>query len=397
MSPHDVTPAVWQVMAAQADDLFALYQLAQMLAEARDLDELIGLALPHLARVSDSAYAALLLPIDPHTQLNLVGWIGPDFDEYRNPDADPQFPQVQVALDWFLDTLDLQPSACLNLQLEVGRAMPGLLLLAAPSQHGFSRHQQHLMATMARELARALELALARTELERRQQRIEQMQVDFVATVSHELRAPLARMQGYVDSLTHLRLTQEQQRRFIAEIGTAIAQLSRMVDTILDFSRADAGQQPLKRSVVDLCDLVERAVRELEPLTQARVQHDVPPIAVRADPARLSQVLSNVLSNALKYSPPDTPVVVRARSHTSRGYACLVVGDRGRGVPPDDQPYLFSRFFRARNVRESSAMGIGLGLYLCKHSIELQGGTIRLRSRLGRGTVVRVGIPLAYS
>jgi signal transduction histidine kinase len=122
---------------------------------------------------------------------------------------------------------------------------------------------------------------------------------------------------------------------------------------------------------------------------------DVPPIEVQADAEQLGQILANVLTNALKYSLPDTPVRVRARSSPSLNVAWVEVRDWGYGVPAEDAHHLFQKFFRARNVRESALPGTGLGLYMAKRLVEAQGGTIRLRSRLDHGTSVRVSLSLA--
>ena len=384
------------MLAAQADDLFALYQHAQLLAAATELDDLVHVTLPQLVRVADSPYAALFLPLGAEQRLDLIGWIGPDLEEEAAKTGEaPSFGDGDVAAEWFYRASGVNAQACLCLALDVGRALPGLLALAAPSQEGFDRHRQHLLATMARETERAMHLALARSDLQERHRAVQQMQADFVATVSHELRAPLARIQGYVDSLTHLALTADQQRRFIGDIGHATAQLTRLVETILSFSQVEEGPLTPVARPTDVAAVVGRAVDDLAPADRSRLQLDVPPIAVLADPQRLGQVMDNLIANALKYSPADAAVQVRAQARPAAGTAWLSVRDRGQGVPPDDRPYLFSKFFRARTVRESSVPGTGLGLYLCKRLIEAQGGTIRLRSRTGSGTIVRILLPLA--
>jgi signal transduction histidine kinase len=220
------------------------------------------------------------------------------------------------------------------------------------------------------------------------------MQADFVTAVSHELRTPLALAQASVDSLTHLELSAEQQRRFVGDIARSTAQLTRIVDAILDFSRVEEGRWDLHLQDVNLQDVVQRTVRECSPSAQDRVHADVPPLRVRADPERLVQIVSNVLQNALKYSARGSPVRVRGRASSRHGVAWIVVRDWGQGIPPEDQPYLFTKFFRARNARESAVAGTGLGLYIARRLVEAQSGSIRLRSRVGHGTAVRVTLPL---
>ena len=387
---------LWRVLEAQADDMFALYQLAQLLTEATDVEELVHLALPQLVRVCDSAYAALFLQVGSARQLDLLGWIGPDFeDEDDWIENRPRFVESQAAFAWFQESCGLHAEDCLCLPLDVGRALPGMLALAAPSRDGFSRHQQRLIATMAREVARVLQLALARSDLERQHRQVEQMQADFVAAVSHELRTPLALSQASLDSLTHLKLTPEQHRRCIEDLTRSTVQLTRIVDTILNFSQIEEGCWTIQRQRTDLADVVEQAGRECGPAARPRLQLDVPHIEVLADPERLVQIAVNLCTNALKYSAQDSPVRVRGRASPIHKVAWLEVRDWGQGVPLDDQPYLFQRFFRARNVREASSTGTGLGLYITKKLVEAHGGTIRLRSRFGRGTAVRVCLPLA--
>jgi transcriptional regulator with GAF, ATPase, and Fis domain len=171
MTQQTAPAYLWQVLEAQADDMFALYQLGQLLTEATDLDELVHLALPQLVRVSDSPYAALFLQDDPDGGQALVAWIEPDVNAEIRPDDVPRLADNDSAAAWFRDACGLDEQDCMFLPLEVGRAMPGLLALAAPSRGGFRHHEQHLLATMAREVARVLQLALARSDLQRRQQK----------------------------------------------------------------------------------------------------------------------------------------------------------------------------------------------------------------------------------
>jgi signal transduction histidine kinase len=383
---------LWQVLEAQADDLFALYQLAQLLADATDVDELVHLALPELARVSDSTHAALFLPA-PDGRLQLAEWIAPDPEE---PPAYARmlFPDAGDALHWFCRACGLERQDCIALPLDLNRPIDGLILLAAPSRGAFDRHGQYLLGTMSREIARMLQPALDRVELRRRQEQTEQMQADFVAAVSHELRTPLALIRAGIDTLQHLSLTPDQQQQSMQDISSAAAQLTRIVDTILDFSRLEDGQGERRIRRVDLADVVARAADECDRTARQRLQIQVPSIAIRADTERLTQAIGNLVSNALKYSPTGSLVRLRARAWPAAGIAWLEVRDWGRGIPPDDQAQIFSKFFRASDVRESSLSGIGLGLYITKRLVEGQGGAIRLRSRPGWGTAVRVCLPL---
>jgi two-component system phosphate regulon sensor histidine kinase PhoR len=386
---------LWQVLEAQADDLFALYQLAQLLAEAADLDELIQLAVPQIVRVCDSPYAALFLPVERGSSQELLAWIGPDVGE-AGIRAEPRrrFPDSAAATLWFQESCGLDSADCMVVPLEVGRPAAGVLLLAAASRDGFTHHEHHLIATMTREVARFLQLTLARSDLRRQQSQAEQMQADFVTAVSHELRTPLALLQASIDSLTHLPLTPEQRSHSLDDIAHSTRRLTRIVDTILNFSRVEESRWDLSVRPVDLAEVVARAMDDCGPAS-GRLRVKAPVITVRADPERLLQSIVNIFDNALKYSPRDQPVFVRAYAWPARGVAWLQVRDRGAGIPEEDQPFLFQKFFRARDVRESATAGTGLGLYMAKRLVEAQGGSIRLRSRSGQGTAVRICLPLA--
>lgn len=461
--PGEMTAAdhLWQVLQAQADDMFALYQLAQLLSQSAEVDEIAQLALPELVRVSDGSHAAMFLPaVDG--KLDLIAFIGPDVSDAEQLESMLEFADDEAALAWFqaASGLDVPPAGgdrailrggvastaahdgrqpslhavpgCLTLPLVLGIERAGLVVLSAPSRDGFSRHEQHLLGTMAREVERALQLAMAHSELRYRQQQVERMKTDFVAAVSHDLRTPLALIQASVDSLTHLPVTAEQRNRFISDIGQAAAQLTHQVDTILRFSALEEGHPNMQMQPVDLAECVARTVRQWGP-TQQRITFRVPPILVEADPGALQQVITNIIANALKYSPEDAPVRIRGRAWQPRtveessevtipasvdssslgptsaaiperaarqfsargGIALLDIRDWGQGIPSEDLPFLFTKFFRASNARQSSRGGTGLGLHIAKRLIESQGGSIRLRSRLGRGTSVRICMALS--
>jgi signal transduction histidine kinase len=336
------------------------------------------------------------LQCTPESEQEVVAWIGPDVDSEAVGTADrPHFSDNSKALEWFCAVCGLTDRDCLVVPLDVGRSIPALIALGAPSRDGFTHHQQHLIGTMGREVARFLQLALAHIDLEEQRRQVEQLRSDFVATVSHELRTPLALIQASVDSLTHLSLADDQKDRCIEDIGESTRRLAHIVDTVLTLSRVEAGDWAVQVTAADLAAIVARASRECGPEAQMRLEVDVPPIDVLIDPERMVQVVSNLVTNALKYSADRSPIRVRARAWLTHGFAWLEVRDWGQGIPEEDRPHLFERFFRASNVRQSPLAGTGLGLYISKRLVEAQGGSIRLWSRSGEGTAIRICLPLA--
>ncbi|WP_240359108.1 PAS domain-containing sensor histidine kinase [Pyxidicoccus trucidator] len=222
-----------------------------------------------------------------------------------------------------------------------------------------------------------------------------QVRDDFLSIASHELKTPL----------TPLRL-QLQRLKQEVESGQSVApgrvdkalgqvrRLSALVNDLLDASCVGAGRMELQRTPLSLPELVREVfsdflgVSDSHALTYEGPDEDV---LIQGDRGRLAQVLTNLLENALKYSPLGGAVHVTL-TH-SGGDAVVTVADSGIGIPKEEQAHLFERFFRARNAPVSGFGGLGLGLYICRDIIERHGGHIWVESELGRGSVFHVSLP----
>jgi signal transduction histidine kinase len=228
-------------------------------------------------------------------------------------------------------------------------------------------------------------------------QALQELREGFVATVSHELRTPLALIRGYAETLLHLELDPAQQRGYVERIQQTTERLTGLVTEILDITHLEADPLILERAPVALPSLLARlrgdlAVTHPSASLEIDAPPDLPPLEV--DAARIGQVLENVAANALKYSPPGSPIAIRA---SVEGEWCLVtVDDEGLGVPVDDRALVMEPFHRARNVRESAIPGTGLGLYICRRLVEAHGGRMWVTDRAdGRsGTRVAFTLPL---
>ena len=165
-----------------------------------------------------------------------------------------------------------------------------------------------------------------------------------------------------------------------------------MIQDLVDSARAEAGKLQLQREAVDLCayltDFLARLRLSLEvERIIIEVPGDVPPVS--ADYARLDRIFTNIITNALKYSSPDTPITVRAQRQGDMVLVAII--DRGRGIAPEDVPHLFERFYRAK--REHGTEGIGLGLYITRTLVEAHGGHIRVESQIGKGSTFSFTLP----
>ena len=248
--------------------------------------------------------------------------------------------------------------------------------------------------------AQAQRELLAR-ERERRTQLEAHMRMrdEFLGVTAHELRTPVTSLLGYAQ-LTRRRLDQQgaADERLTRALDVVIRQarrLDRLTTMLLDLTRLDHGQLVLQRAAVDLTALVVHIGDEIQLLTSHHtlaIRHADAPLIVHGDELRLEQVLYNLVLNAIKYSPGGGTVAIDVRRDGSS--AVVAVTDHGLGIPPDDLPRVFDRFFRAQNASTQHISGMGIGLFLVHELVTLHGGTIGVRSTLGEGSTFTVTLPL---
>jgi PAS domain S-box-containing protein len=222
---------------------------------------------------------------------------------------------------------------------------------------------------------------------------------EFLATLSHELRTPLTSVLGWAKLLRSEQLDQKTTARAIEAIVRNAEAQTRLVNDLLDVSRIITGKLRLSVEPVELMSVVEAAAESVRPAAQARgvrlsVRLDPRVGAVTGDADRLQQVVWNLLSNAVKFTPGGGQVdVTLARSN---GHAEIKVSDTGQGIRPDFLPYVFDRFRQADQQITREHGGLGLGLSIVRHIVELHGGTIRAESEgEGRGATFTVNLPLS--
>jgi PAS domain S-box-containing protein len=226
----------------------------------------------------------------------------------------------------------------------------------------------------------------------------EQMKTDFVATVSHELRSPLTPLKGLLQSLDEglIEDSPEARREYYKIMLRQANRLERLINDLLDVSRIEAGSLSMETGPVEVGAVLEHEIREAAHLPGARdVRFERPNHSVwaSADGFRLGQIVSNLLSNAFKYTPPDAPVVVKLESLEER--VVVSVQDAGDGIPLAEQDRVFQRFYRADSVMRQKPGGFGLGLYIARRIAEAMGGQLVLTSSPGQGCTFSVSLPLS--
>jgi len=223
-----------------------------------------------------------------------------------------------------------------------------------------------------------------------KQAELDRMRNEFISGVSHELRTPLALLKGYVSTLlrSDITIAPAVQRRFLQNISQACDRLDRLIGDLLTVSRLEAGRLTMDFHPHDLVALARQVVE------QARVQYpDLPieftapatPVRVQMDAGRIEQVLSNLISNAAKFSPPDQPV--RVLVERAGDVARVSVSDSGAGIAPEHQEHLFEKFYRVTDRAVRQSPGLGLGLHISKGIIDAHGGRIWVYSKPGVGSV----------
>ncbi len=225
------------------------------------------------------------------------------------------------------------------------------------------------------------------------------MKEEFLATLSHELRTPMTSLLGWAEMLNRGKVSDERLAEGLTSIEQSARMQAKMVDELLDISRINAGKLKVESEYMTLSELAEEGVAIHRPAALAKAiqltfEDSAPDAIVRGDSARLHQVFSNLISNAIKFSGRGGKVTVRVFAEGSS--TCLSVEDKGEGMSPEFLPFVFDRFRQANSTSSRRYGGLGLGLAIAKQLIELQGGTIIAESPgLGEGSTFTVCLPTA--
>ena len=313
----------------------------------------------------------------------------------------------------------------ISVPLHVGDRITGSLTVDRIQESALSQDDLDLMVTVARQVAIALDKAEAyrqveelnlgleakvrdRTaELQRLHRELEvtyeqlknldQQKDVFLGHLSHELRTPLTCIKWFVENmLDGIASTPEKQKLYLTRMNMSVDRLVRMINELLDLTRIAAGKLVLTRGEVNLESLASEVIDELRPLAlekhqELELKHPSTDARIMADGDKMHQILTNLLDNAIKYTPAGGNVMVSLAK--DNGNVTIAVSDTGEGIPQDMLQHLFDPFFRGG--ARSGAKGLGLGLWITKKMVELHNGTISVTSEIGKGSEFQVHLPLA--
>lgn len=224
---------------------------------------------------------------------------------------------------------------------------------------------------------------------------VEQRRRDLVGDLSHELRTPLTIVRGYLEGLADG--TVEASPETYGRLARETERLQRLVDDLQELSKLESGYLPIEAQVVELGPLVQlvgdrfadQLIGQEALCLYIEASENIP--KVWGDPARIEQVLVNLLSNALRHTPAGE---VRVKAHTDKDFVWIDVIDTGTGISTEDLPHVFERFWRADRSRDRASGGSGIGLAICRRLIKLQGGQIKAISALGEGSTFSFSLPI---
>jgi signal transduction histidine kinase len=398
-------------LARRVDLLEAANRCVRALASSLDLDEAFGAFIREVRGIVPFARIAIILEEGGAARVIAAGGLGAQtvfppgtsargslLDElvasgrtvYRADMSDAQYPEERTFIELGLRSRVAAP-------LVVGPRTIGMLSVSREERDAFTQAEIELLSLLGRFVAAAVQNIRA-YESERSTaeelRRLSALRADFVSLVSHELRSPMAAVIGSARTLQARwrELTPAQRESFLALIADETGRLAALIGDVLDTSRIEAGTFSYSFKDVDVAELVRETVGTASiGQDEVRIAAAVPPSlpSVRGDPERLRQVLSNLVDNAVKYSPAGDEVRVAASAEN--GALHVAVSDNGPGIPADRQRVIFEKFGRAGTGTQP---GTGLGLFIARSIVEAHGGSLAVRSTPGHGSTFVVSLPV---
>jgi signal transduction histidine kinase len=281
----------------------------------------------------------------------------------------------------------------------------GLILLESVRQDPWSEDIQEFLSRLSDHAA----IAIANAQLFLQVQEADLAKSEFVSFVSHELKTPMTSIRGYTDLLLGGAVGElnEAQNNFLNTVRSNVNRMATLVSDLTDISRIESGRLRLEYESVQITGVVAEVVRaqaqgldEKRQLLKQQIDDDLPP--VWGDKTRIIQILTNLLSNANKYTPNEGTITIRAEQHIKEWdqdggpeVILISVEDTGIGMSEEDQNHIFTKFFRSADPKAREVPGTGLGLSITKNLVEMQGGRIWFESEYGEGTMFRFTLPVS--
>jgi two-component system sensor histidine kinase KdpD len=385
----------------------ALYTMSREFASSRTIEKVLRAAVGNINQTFDSQVVILLPHVAGKLQAwgNYAGWWGDGINERMvfAPDA-----HEQGVAEWVYGnqhmagqgTDTLSGARGLYLPLMASRGVVGVLGVRPAQPRRFVVPEQlHLLETFASQVALALERVALAEEAQRAQVQAEteQMRSSLLSSVSHDLRTPLAAITGATSTLREggAALDQATRDELIETAYDEAERLNRLVGNLLDMTRIEAGAVQVQKEWQPIEEVIGAALTRLDnQLNERTIRTSLPddlPL-VPLDGVLIELVLINLLENAVRYTPPGSPIDINVTATTVA--LTVEIADRGPGIPPSDTERIFDKFYRAQ--ARDGQRGAGLGLAICRGVVEAHGGRIWAENRAGGGALFRFTLPTEY-
>lgn len=390
-------------------ELQALFAMARILGQPRTYQRKLDDVMRQLLEAADADWVTLRLPDEQESGFRLVSQVGKDVAalpivlQRAGGLVETAFQSGQPAVsnDYSSHPVAEQTSiaagarSVLGLPIKAPGGTIGVAMVVSEELDHFHPERTQLLTAISDGLGVLMENARLYSEVTLRQE-LEERRDTFVSVASHELRTPMAVIAGYSELLLNKDLPETAKRESLERIHRNSQTLVAIVDDMLNISRIHSGKLSLNLEQVAVPELVVEVVASFTPIYpqhDLRIEIDEPVPMVLADSDKLNQILTNVVDNALKYSPGGGRVTISAEYESKEGRLVIAVADQGLGIALEDQEQLFEVFHRIRRPETADIRGSGLGLYIVKEMLDLMDGNIWLKSEQGKGSTFFISIP----
>jgi signal transduction histidine kinase len=399
-----------QALAARVQELNTMQVVDRQLNASLDLARVMGLTLEHAMDAVDASTGVVGVINEERTGLYLVAQRGTPTDLARYRDEVWPIEQGFMGHVATSGRPAIAPSAGPNTtQPHSHMAVPifnqgevrAVISLESLRPDAFDQQDLDFITRLADHAA----IAIQNAHLYEQAQAANQAKTEFMSVASHELKIPMTSIKGYAKLLTLGAAgdLSERQKDFLDIISANVDRMDRLVSDLLDVSRIEAGRLRLDMGQVNIHEAIDTVVKSVRAQIEAKhlaLEIDLPPTLppVRGDQGRVIQILTNLVSNAYKYTPDGGQVQIMVNGqadYASSGQLSISVRDTGLGISPEDQQKLFTKFFRAEDPRVRDVPGTGLGLSITKSLIEMHGGEIWFDSEPDHGTTFTFTLPIA--
>ncbi|MFB0546113.1 MAG: GAF domain-containing protein, partial [Anaerolineae bacterium] len=408
-----------QALAKRVEELSIMQEIDRQLNATLDFDQVMDLTLEWALRTTGSKTGALAIVNQERNGMLLLANRGypPEYDRYRQQpwplDQGTVGRVVRTGQPALVSDVSQDPDyvkaiAETRSQLTVPilreDQVSGVINLESPELAGFNEDDLAFVMRLADHAAIAIENAKLYADVKR----ANEAKSDFVSFVSHELKISMTSIKGYAKLLDMGTAGEvsEAQRDFLRVITSNVDRMDALVRDLLDLSRIETGRLRLKKEPVAIRTLVQEVLQAIQGEIEARelnltldVPEDLP--LVWGDQARLTQVITNLMSNAYKYTPAGGSIAIKCQvssgavqEPSDRDFVTISVSDTGIGISAEDQARVFTEFFRADDPLVQEAGGTGLGLSITKRLVEMHGGRIWFESEPGQGSTFHIALPL---